>query len=355
MAHVVILGGGYGGNRVVHRLLEQRLPPDTKITLIDRFPFHYLKTEFHAVAAGTKPIADVRIPFPEDERLAFKSGKVVGISLDEKLVHLKNDESMAYDYLVIALGCEDNYRGIDGAKENTISIQSVAKTLHTLSILNWIKRYSHVRIIGAGLTSVELVSELRESRPDVNITVYQRSEEVLGAFPEKIQEYVLDWFERHDIRVSFNARIHKIEPNVLHNGDDELPSEAIVWGAGVQPNKYVQALDVEKAHDGRLIVDDFHQIPGYPGTFVSGDCANLPFAPSAQLAEHQGDQIAEVLGRYLRDESLSRRSLKEIKLRGTLGSLGAKDGFGVAMGMHITGTPARIMKSAVLGMQAHNL
>lgn len=353
MAHIVILGGGYGGNRVVHRLLEKNLPMDTRVTLIDRFPFHYLKTEFHAVAAGTKPIAEVRKTFPEDDRLTFKSGKVVGISLDEKLVNLKDDEPIPYDYLVIALGCEDNYRGTEGAEANTISIQSVAKTLQTLSVLNWIKRYSNVRIIGAGLTSVELAAELRESRPDLNITIYQHNDRILSAFPEKIQEYVLDWFARHNVQVSFNAKIHKIEPNVLYNGDDVLTSEAIVWGAGIRPNKFVRALNVEKSHDGRVIIDSFHQVPNYPGVFVSGDCAHLPFSPSAQLAEHQGDQIANVLYDYLKDKNA--KPLKEIKLRGTLGSLGAKDGFGIAMGMNMTGSPARIMKSAVLGMQAHNL
>lgn len=353
MAHIVILGGGYGGNRVINRLLAEFIPSTTKITLIDRFQFHYLKTEFHTIAAGTKPIAELRKGFPEDEMLTFKSGKVVGVSLDEKLVHLKEDESIAYDYLVIALGCEDNYHHITGAEANTMSIQSVAKTLNTLSTLNWIKRYSHVRIIGAGLTSVELASELRQSRPDLNITLYQHNDKILGTFPAALQKYVLKWFDKYDINVSFQTKINKIEPNVLYNGQVALASEAIVWGAGVQPSKYVQALNVAKAYDGRIVIDDFHQIPDYPGVFVSGDCASLPFAPSAQLAEHQGDQIAHVIYSYLTDQNP--KPLRDIKLHGTLGSLGAKDGFGIAMGMHVTGSPARIMKSAVLGMQAHDL
>lgn len=345
---IVILGGGYGGLRVAHRLLERDLPDNTSITLIDRSSFHYSKTEFHSVAAGTKPIAEVRTAFPEHDSLKVKDGEVAGISLERKMVELLEDEPIPYDSLVIALGCEDNFRDIEGAEDNTLSIQSAVKTLQTLVKLTRIKPYSSVGIIGAGLTGVEMAAEVRESRPDLNITVYQHSDKILGGFSRHLQNYVLDWFASHDIEVSFNSQVQKIEHGGLYNRDKELPCEAILWGAGVRPNKIVRALDVEKADNGRVILDNFHQIPNYPGVFVNGDCANLPHPPSAQLAEQQGDQIAQVLSAYLQGETPE--PLDEIQLRGTLGSLGARDGFGVAMGLDITGIIARVMKSAVLGL-----
>mgnify|MGYP003448089414 FL=1 len=53
MKKLVILGAGYGGMRILQKLLPTRLPVDVEITLIDRNPYHSLKTEYYALAAGT--------------------------------------------------------------------------------------------------------------------------------------------------------------------------------------------------------------------------------------------------------------------------------------------------------------
>ena len=43
MKNLVVLGGGYGGMRVLERLLPNQLPEGITITLIDRLPYHVLK------------------------------------------------------------------------------------------------------------------------------------------------------------------------------------------------------------------------------------------------------------------------------------------------------------------------
>lgn len=69
MKRLVLLGGGYGNMRMLLRLLPNQFPEDTIITLVDRNPFHSLKTEFYALAAGTTTDKKVRVNFPEHERL----------------------------------------------------------------------------------------------------------------------------------------------------------------------------------------------------------------------------------------------------------------------------------------------
>ncbi|MBX4340744.1 hypothetical protein K4G93_21700, partial [Mycobacterium tuberculosis] len=69
MKNLVILGGGYGGMRILHRLLPGQLPDDVQITLIDKNPYHCLKTEYYALAAGTISDHHIRVDFPEHERL----------------------------------------------------------------------------------------------------------------------------------------------------------------------------------------------------------------------------------------------------------------------------------------------
>ncbi len=55
------LGGGYGNMRIMSRILTTFLPQDYTVTLVDRMPFHGLKPEFYALAAGTKSDKDVRM------------------------------------------------------------------------------------------------------------------------------------------------------------------------------------------------------------------------------------------------------------------------------------------------------
>lgn len=63
MKNLMILGGGYGGMRILSRLLPNELPENISITLIDRTPYHCLKTEYYALAAGTISDQHIRVPF----------------------------------------------------------------------------------------------------------------------------------------------------------------------------------------------------------------------------------------------------------------------------------------------------
>ena len=82
---------------------------DVSITLIDRVPYHCLKTEYYALAAGTISDQDVRVAFPEDPKLKVIYAEMVKIDLEEKKVILANEADVTYDELIIGLGCEDKY------------------------------------------------------------------------------------------------------------------------------------------------------------------------------------------------------------------------------------------------------
>ena len=101
------------------------------------------------------------------------------------------------------------------------------------------------------------------------------------------------------------------------------------------------------------MVNQYHQIPTYPNVYVVGDCANLPHAPSAQLAEVQADQIAMVLKTQWAGKPLPKQ-MPEIKIPGFLGSLGEKKGFAYLMDTTVTGRLASILKSGVLWLYKHH-
>lgn len=340
--------------RVLLRLLPNNLPDDVEITLIDRTPFHSLKTEFYALAAGTSSDNEIRVAFPESDKFTITYGEISKVDVDNKHVLLEDGQEIAYDDLVIGLGCEDKYHGVPGAEEFTYSIQTIGRSRETYSKLAGLAAGSVVGIVGAGLSGIELASELRESRPDLKIKLFDRSPRVLRDFPERLSNYVKKWFDTHDVEIVSNSNITEVGPNKLYNHEEIIPVDVVVWTAGIQPSAPVRALPGEKDSSGRVILTQYHDLPDYENVFVVGDCASLPFAPSAQLAEEQAEQIVKVLRTRWNNEPLL-EVMPDIKLKGFMGSLGKKQGFAYLADISVTGRIARLMKSGLLWMyKRHN-
>ncbi|TCP26578.1 NADH dehydrogenase [Scopulibacillus darangshiensis] len=345
MKNLLILGGGYGSMRIMQHLFSGKLPEDLHVTLIDREPYHCMKTEYYALAAGTISDKHVRVAFPEHPQLTIVNNEITGIDLNNKQV-LMGNESLSYDKLVIGLGCEDKYHGISGAKEHTLSIQSIRAVRETAQVLQCLPTNSVVSIVGGGLSGIEVASELRESRKDVKIQLFDRGERILSPFPERLSHYVQQWFTENGVDIVNCSNITKVEPGILYNKDEPVETDATVWTAGIQAHHLVRGLEIEKDRNGRAVVTDHHHLSNNPDVFVVGDCAASEHAPSAQLAEIQGDQIYEVLKAGWSGEELP--NLSPIKLKGIMGSLGKKKGFALLMGTPVTGRVARLLKSGLL-------
>lgn len=163
MRTLLVLGGGYGGLALIQELLNNHLPQDIEIILIDRMPYQGIKTEYYALAAGTVTDYHLRIQFPVHPRLTIRYGEVSSIDLESRIVTMEPDETVSYDILAIALGCTDNYHNIPGADQYTCSIQTFAGTRETYQRLNDVKPYGTINIVGGGLSGVELAAELREA------------------------------------------------------------------------------------------------------------------------------------------------------------------------------------------------
>ncbi|RKP56136.1 NAD(P)/FAD-dependent oxidoreductase [Cohnella endophytica] len=344
MSKVVVLGGGYGGLMVIQELLEH-LPKDAQLFLVDRMPYQGLKTEYYALAAGTVSDLEIRVNFPSHPQLKCVYGDITDIDLEQRVVNITEQEPLSYDSLVIALGCTDNYHGIIGASDYSCSIQSLSATRKTFQLINDIRPYGQLSIVGGGLSGVEIAAELREARSDINIRILDRGNSVMSAFPNKLQEYVASWFREHDVEMRSHIGITQLEQGVVHNGDEQIATDVTLWTAGIQPVELVQRIELPKDSQGRLIVNSYHELPDVPHVYVIGDCSSQPFSPSAQLAGAQGKQVAEVIkARWENKEP----KLGGIKLKGVLGSLGKKSGFGLMGTTPLLGRIPRMLKSGVL-------
>jgi NADH dehydrogenase len=353
MKNLVLLGGGYGNMRILQKLLSSEIPDNLRITLVDKNPYHSLKTEYYALAAGTISDHHIRVTFPEHSKLDLVYGEISSIDLDQKQVLFSNREPLAYDELVIGLGCEDKYHNVPGASQYTNSIQTIDQSRKTSQALNNLHADATVAIVGAGLSGVELASELRESRSDLRILLFDRGKLILSSFPERLSKYVQSWFEEHGVEIINHATITKVEEGILYNHDQAISADSIVWTAGIQPNKVVRELDIEKDCHNRVLLTPYHHLPGNESVYVVGDCASLPHAPSAQLAEAQAEQIVQVMQKRWNNEPLP-ETMPKFKLKGVLGSLGRKAGFGLVAERPLIGRVPRLLKSGLLWMYKHH-
>lgn len=347
MKNIVCLGGGYGNMRFIQRILP-KLPPDSTITLVDKNPFHGLKTEYYALAAGTKSEKKVRVDFPDDDKVNVIYDTIKDINLEENEVVLENS-TLSYDTLIIGLGCEDKYHDVPGANEHTYSIQTLRQSRTTYEKIGSLSPGAKVGIIGAGLSGIEVASELREARSDLTIKLFDRGDRILPMYPARLSSYVKRWFDENNVEVIPNSNIVKVEADKVYNNNDSHDLNMIIWTAGVQPAKAVREMPVEFGAGGRVILNQYHQIPGFENAYVVGDSAALEHAPSAQVAEGQAEQIAEVIDILIKGKTLP-SEMPEIKMQGILGSLGSKEGFAYLKERTVTGRIARMLKSGVLWM-----
>ena len=98
-----------------------------------------------------------------------------------------------------------------------------------------------------------------------------------------------------------------------------------------------------KRPDGRILLNEWYQVPSHPEVYVIGDCASLPFVPSAQATGAQAEQVGHVMKALWRDDT---PKVSPLKLKGTLGSLGKHAGFD--SWTSVLGRVPRILKSGVL-------
>src|SRR5262245_19669126 len=113
MAHVVIVGGGFGGLAVAKRLANKR---GVAVTLVDRRNFHVFQPLLYRVATGGLSPADICAPLrsviSHYKNVRTLLGEVVSFDLENRRVMLEHSE-LPYDYLVVAAGARHHYFGHD--------------------------------------------------------------------------------------------------------------------------------------------------------------------------------------------------------------------------------------------------
>ncbi len=134
------------------------------------------------------------------------------------------------------------------------------------------------------------------------------------------------------------------------NNNDRISTYTIIWTAGVMPENAIQNTSIKKDKKGRLSTNEYLQTIGFNNIFATGDCAAIidpstgqPCPPTAQHAIRQGEIAGSNLVALIKhDISKKPYSFNKFnyKTRGTMATVGKRNGVAIIFGFKILGTLA---------------
>lgn len=375
---IVVLGAGYAGLATVVKLQKELGFQDADITLINKNEYHYEATWLHETAAGAINWEDGVYPIAkviDNMKTKFVVAEVTKINKEDQTVETTQGE-FTFDYLVVALGFESETFGINGMEEYAEALTNPTNALEARETIEEnFKNYltsndeNDLSIIvgGAGFTGIEYLGELVETLPElcaqlgidynkVKITCVEAMPTMLPMFPKDLVDYAQKYLEDHGVKFMLNTPIVAAndEGFVVKIGDKETEVYANnrIWTAGVRGSRLMEE-SFDGVRRGRIIVKPDLSIEGYDNIFVIGDVAAVmsgegegarPYPTTAQIAIQLGEHVAKNLKLSLKGEKRQPFTYDD---KGTVCSLGSKDGIGVVFGKSIKGKKAAFMKRVI--------
>jgi NADH:ubiquinone reductase (H+-translocating) len=329
---VVVLGGGFAGIGAAKNLHKS----DVDVVLVDGHDYHTFQPLLYQVATGLleqpavgHPIRDL---FDKQDNVRIHQERVTGIDLDAREVSFGELDPERYDYLVLALGAEVNFFGVDGAAEHAFPLYTLADAVrlkdHVLERWEAADRNPqlvadgalNMVVVGGGPTGVETAGAMaelyrgvfRKDYPDVapeqaQIVLVEASPEIFGMFKPDIRSYTEQALSDRGVEVMTGEVVESVSPEkVTLKSETVLPAHTLVWGAGLQGNALVRSLGLELERGNRIAVDGALRIPSHPEVFAVGDIAAITDPKTEQVlpqlgsvalqsGEHAGETIAHTV------------------------------------------------------------
>lgn len=348
-AHVVIVGGGFGGTytaKYLQPLIDRDL---VEITLINKTNYFLFTPLLHEVATGALSPMSVVEPIREifrHDSVHFIQEEVKSIDSVQKQISTPT-RTIGYDFLIVSSGAETNYYGTAGAKENTLTLKDLHDA-HVIrqTIIDACEKGAHVAddierkkmlsvvIVGGGATGVELSAEIIEfmqetlcsyynsschlKKEDMQVTVVAASPDLLPPFPPELREIAKKELIRKGIKVMTSETVTEVKPGkIMFKDGSFIEAGTIIWVAGVKPST-IEIAGSAKEKNGRITIDEFLRVTGPENIFALGDVSGT--APMlAQVAAQQAKIVAGNIGATLEKNPLTTFKFHE---KGLLVSLG---------------------------------
>lgn len=352
-ARIVIIGGGFGGIQVT-KILKNK---EVQVVIVDKNNYHTFQPLMYQVATSALEAESIAYPirkiFTKSKNIFFRLGEVKHIDHEKKLIEFNND-TLEYDYLIIASGARTNYFGNEGLTISAMPMKSILESLdlrtmllqnfeHALLINNERKKQGMLNVViaGAGPTGVELAGALGELKRSVfpkdypeldltkmNIYLVQSGDRVLPMLSHKLSAKAKSYLEKLGVTVVLNTRVLDFFGDYVQtNTGQDIIAKTLIWTAGVTGNP-VGGIPIESINKvDRILVDEFNQVKGMKDIFAIGDVACMvskdypgghpQIAPAAM-------QQGKLLGKNLLNKIIYDKDFKPFKYinKGAMATVG---------------------------------
>lgn len=335
---VLILGGGYAGIFAASNLCKNK---NVQVTLVSDGPQLQLLQNIHRVASGELQPRDITLDIQGilGKDVIFVKGKSEKVDLVAKQAEIVLTEcgmvqTIQYDYLIIAIGAKNEYFGIKGARENTLSLRSVDDSIKLHRIIKSLPQGSILTIAGGGATGLSLAGALSEKYgKKIRIRVIEAQKEVLPGWDPIIIEMVKGKLEKNkNLEILRGKPITEIGPySIVLSSGETLQTNMTVWTAGIGGQNITIIPEAKRIGSGRIIVNKYSQVLRSDGgifdnVFAIGDISAFQLDNdgklSPQLAQFAVRQARNVAKNILRKESGEEMIELEYLQKGQIISLG---------------------------------
>ncbi len=313
---VLILGGGFGGMYAALEF-ERALArgADLDVTLVNRDNFFLFTPMLHEVAASDLDITNIVSPIRKLlRRVTFFHGDIESIDLVNKRVglshgHEEHCHSLPYDHLVLALGSTTNFFNLPGLADHALTMKSLDDAIFLRNrlianleeadfeccpslrapLLNFV-------VAGGGFAGVETIAAmndfLREAvrffphlREDMlRIILVHPGKVILPELGEKLGTYAQRKLMEQKVEIHSNCKVTAVtDRDVTLSDGTTVTTNTLVWTAGTCPNALLDTLPCPKAR-GRVLVNEYLEVPEWPGVWALGDCARRAGSQNREIA-----------------------------------------------------------------------
>ena len=361
--HVVVLGAGYAGVTLT-RKLEDSLPAEADLTIVDESDTHLVQHEVHRVIRRPSITDAIEVPLESlFDRAEVVTARVESVDTDAGAVTLDTGETLSYEYGALCLGAETAFYDLPGVEEHGHTLKSVADA-------EAIREQAHdlldsgesasVVVGGAGLSGVQVAGELaslaaEEGASDrVDITLLEQLDAVAPAFPEAFQDAVADELAERDIEIHTETAVTEATDSTVatrheRTGEtDDLDSDLFVWTGGIAGPDAMAGDRPVVRRDLRLTESTF--AVGDAARIVDADGEAVPASASAAIraATPAAENIATLVGWELAGGEGFEPELTPFRFNAPGWIVSVGDGAVAQVGPEVlTGSAAKALKASV--------
>ena len=384
---IVILGGGFSGIGVLKNLQDEfRESKNIEITLISKNNFLLFTPMLPEIVSGAIETRHIVTPLRSFcNKATFYEAEVKSIDLDNKEITITHtigratqdsdveekeghDHKLQYDYLVVALGSENNFFGNSNIQENAFTLKTITDAIilrnHLIKVLEQAsieqdnkelrKSLLTFVVVGGGFSGVETVGAvndfIRESvkryypniyMSDVKVILVSATNNLLEQIDEDLGHYALEKLEENGVEFIMDTLVKDVtEDKAVLSNNTAIPCYTLIWTAGVTPNKLITDLNCKHDKNHRIIANNYLEVTGYENSVYSlGDCASIvnphtgkPYPPTAQHAIKQSEVVSKNIISSIEGKPEKDKQLFDYKSKGMMAQIGKRTGVAIFFG-----------------------